>query len=368
MFLAFRIFYTVFLISLVTISCFKASEKNEIQEINENAKELFFKLMVCTQNQTKCKEFDELTMQIESNFVKGNRLPEKNEQYIKLREAYNQLKFTQEENYLNFGEDSHLFQPRFKKLTEEEKKIPFKERFSKKYIGKVPGTVDDIMFYLQNYEKLSKTKLQAPNQILLYGSTGTGQNSLVKTIAEELELPIIEISAATFSNKYYGESARRIRRLFEYLEKREELTTVFIDEIDALAKKRSKNTQGEERGALTNLLTEIQRIKDNKKIFIFCATNDFEELDPALKSRFLKAEITDLLPEERVQLFKKAFADNGELIEDNFATRLAQVTNRKSNEFSEYLTTNLEAFPFDQKDWEAATVCSTTKYKNFYPW
>ena len=324
-----RIFYTILFVNLVIISCFQQANgldkekseiyekekfvfkpivgngrhevseenilKNEIQEINKNIKELFFKLVACIQNQTKCKEFDELTTQIESNFVKGDRLPVKDKEYMHLQHLYSQFKLPQKQN--NFYADGHLFKPKkLRELTQEEKKVPFEERFGKKYIGKIPEVVDDMIFYLQNYEEYSKTQLKVPHQILLHGSPGPGKSHLIEMIAEELEIPILAINAGVFNDKYCGVSTRCIQKFFENLEKQKELIIVFIDDIDILTGKQSKESEV--------LLAELENIKNNKKVFIFCATDDLERIDSHFKRKFVTTHVMRV-PLAAIKFFEK---------------------------------------------------------------
>ena len=75
--------------------------------------------------------------------------------------------------------DIYLNQKKLRELTQEEKKVPFEEDLEKKYIGKIPEVVDDMIFYLQNYEEYSKTQLKVPHQILLHGSPGPGKSQIL---------------------------------------------------------------------------------------------------------------------------------------------------------------------------------------------
>jgi SpoVK/Ycf46/Vps4 family AAA+-type ATPase len=271
--------------------------------------------------------------------------------------------------------EAHFFTPQEPiPLTGEEKKLTVQERISKKYIGDLPKQINSLIFYFSNHQKCLDNQLTIYNRLLLHGKPGTGKSHLFKVLAQELQVRSLSFSASFFSDKYIGETSRRVRKAFEAAKNVQGPVLVFIDEIDALATKRKENTHDEHRATLITLLTELQNLQDNKNVFVIAATNDINALDPAIKDRFAGSvcEIKDLSVEQRAQLFKKVFIDKNFPIEDTLALRLAQVidTNssidddkRFSNRDIEYIVTAalLDRFEDQEKNKDCKQLCAYLK-------
>jgi transitional endoplasmic reticulum ATPase len=135
---------------------------------------------------------------------------------------------------------------------------------------------------LKHPEIFARLGIDAPKGILLYGPPGTGKTLLARAIANETEANFYSISAPEIVNKYYGESEKKLRELFEKAEK-DSPSIIFIDEIDAIAAKRDE-VQGEtEKRIVAQLLTVMDGLKKNKKIIVIAATNRPDALDGALR-------------------------------------------------------------------------------------
>ena len=144
--------------------------------------------------------------------------------------------------------------------------------------------VRDIIDFIQKPEKYHRLGAKMPKGIMLYGPPGTGKTLMAKAIAKEANVPFFSISGSDFVQLYVGVGASRVRELFKEARKHEK-AIIFIDEIDAIGKKRSQSAlQGndEKDQTLNALLTEMSGFKDEQGIVVIAATNRIDTLDEAL--------------------------------------------------------------------------------------
>jgi transitional endoplasmic reticulum ATPase len=135
---------------------------------------------------------------------------------------------------------------------------------------------------LKHPEVFDRLGIDPPKGVLLYGPPGTGKTLLAKAVANESEANFMLLNGPEVMSKFYGESEKKIRDLFEEAEKNAP-TIIFIDEIDAIASKREE-VQGEvERRVVSQLLTMMDGLKSRGKVVVIGATNRPESLDPALR-------------------------------------------------------------------------------------
>ncbi len=159
---------------------------------------------------------------------------------------------------------------------------------------------------LKHPEIFTRLGVDAPKGILLYGPPGTGKTLLARAIAHETEASFYSVSAPEIVNKYYGESEKKLRELFDKAQK-DSPSIVFIDEIDAIAAKREE-VQGEtEKRIVAQLLTLMDGLNKNRKMVVIAATNRPDALDEALRrpGRFdRELEIGVPKEEDRLEIIK----------------------------------------------------------------
>ena len=164
----------------------------------------------------------------------------------------------------------------------------------------------EIVDYLHNPKKYTDVGAAMPKGILLVGPPGTGKTMLAKAVAGEANVPFFSISGSEFVEMFVGMGASKVRDLFKQA-KEKAPCIVFIDEIDAIGKKRDGQYGGndEREQTLNQLLTEMDGFEGNNGVIILAATNRPEALDPALTrpgrfDRRVPVELPDLKGREDI--------------------------------------------------------------------
>ena len=177
----------------------------------------------------------------------------------------------------------------------------------------------EIVDYLHNPNKYREVGAAMPKGVLLVGPPGTGKTMLAKAVAGEANVPFFSMSGSEFVEMFVGMGAAKVRDLFKQA-KEKAPCIVFIDEIDAIGKKREGQIGGndEREQTLNQLLTEMDGFEENSGVIILAATNRPESLDPALTrpgrfDRRVPVELPDLKGREeilKVHAKKIKIADN----------------------------------------------------------
>ncbi|MEM1946014.1 MAG: CDC48 family AAA ATPase [Candidatus Caldarchaeum sp.] len=135
---------------------------------------------------------------------------------------------------------------------------------------------------LKHPELFRHLGIEPPKGVILYGPPGTGKTLIAKAIANETGAHFVSINGPEIMSKFYGESEARLREVFQEAEQSAP-SIIFIDELDAIAPKRSEVTGEVERRVVSQLLTLMDGLKSRGQVIVIGATNRIEAVDPALR-------------------------------------------------------------------------------------
>ena len=174
-------------------------------------------------------------------------------------------------------------------------------------VDEAEESLQEIVDYLHDPQKYRDIGAKMPKGVLLVGPPGTGKTMLAKAVAGEAEVPFFSISGSEFVEMFVGMGASKVRDLFKQA-KEKAPCIVFIDEIDAIGKKRDGGKFGgndEREQTLNQLLTEMDGFESSGGVIILAATNRPESLDPALTrpgrfDRRVPVELPDLKGREAI--------------------------------------------------------------------
>ena len=165
--------------------------------------------------------------------------------------------------------------------TEDKNNIFFKDIAGNEEAKENAKDIVDFLKYPEKYEKLNA---RTPKGIIFYGEPGTGKTMMAKAIASEANVPFYSVCGSDFMEMYVGVGASRVRNLFKKARENKK-AVIFIDEIDAIGKKRSnslQNSNEEREQTLNALLTEMSGFSKDENIVVIAATNRIDILDDAL--------------------------------------------------------------------------------------
>ena len=189
--------------------------------------------------------------------------------------------------------------------------------------------LSEIVEYLHNPARYKEIGASMPKGILLVGPPGTGKTMLAKAVAGEANVPFFSMSGSEFVEMFVGMGASKVRDLFQQA-KEKAPCIVFIDEIDAIGKKREGQIGGndEREQTLNQLLTEMDGFEDNTGVIILAATNRPESLDPALLrpgrfDRRVPVELPDLKGREDILKVHAKKIKVGDNVDYNKVARMA---------------------------------------------
>ena len=173
-------------------------------------------------------------------------------------------------------------------------------------VDEAEESLAEIVDYLHNPGKYKEIGAQMPKGVLLVGPPGTGKTMLARAVAGEANVPFFSMSGSEFVEMFAGMGASKVRDLFKQA-KEKAPCIVFIDEIDAIGKKRDGHIGGndEREQTLNQLLTEMDGFEGNNGVILLAASNRPDSLDPALTrpgrfDRRIPVELPDLQGREKI--------------------------------------------------------------------
>lgn len=191
-------------------------------------------------------------------------------------------------------------------------------------------SIKELVDFIKNPKKYSKFNARMPRGIILYGPPGTGKTLMARALASEAGVPFFAVNGSDFVQIYVGVGAGRIRDLFKKAREKEK-AVIFIDEIDAIGKKRASRADGgsDERDQTLNaLLSEMSGFKENQGIIVLAATNRLDVLDDALLrpgrfDRHIEVGLPDVNARHKIL---KLYAKDKPLASDIDLYKIAQMT------------------------------------------
>ncbi len=163
-------------------------------------------------------------------------------------------------------------------------------------IDEAKEELKEIVMFLRNPKKFTKLGARIPKGVLMVGPPGTGKTLLAKAIAGEARVPFFHTSGSEFEEMLVGAGASRVRDLFKKAKKTAP-SLIFIDEIDAIARKRGTTVQSSHtEQTLNQILVEMDGFEPNQNVIVIAATNRPDVLDPAIlrPGRFDRRVVLDL--------------------------------------------------------------------------
>ena len=202
----------------------------------------------------------------------------------------------------------------------EKEKITFKDVAGMEDVKEI---LLDVIDQFKNPEKYEYFDIKPIKSLLLYGKAGTGKTFIATAFANEVDAKFVKVALGDIGSKYQNETGNRIKKIFDDARRERGKVILYLDEVDSIATKRGDSSNDKEKNNTLNVLLTEMSSENNENIFILCATNFYELLDPAfIRSGRMDVKIEIPLPnfETRLQILelntkKKPLSENVDLKE-----------------------------------------------------
>lgn len=164
-----------------------------------------------------------------------------------------------------------------KKISNQDNKITFDDVVG---MDQVKEKLYDVIDQFKNRAKYAEWGIKPIRGVLLHGPSGTGKSFISEALANEVDAKFVKKSSGDIMSKYIGQSGQNVKKIFDEARQSKGNTIIFIDEIDAIASKRTDDDNKERNATLNELLVQMSS-SDNENIFMIFATNLVDLLDPA---------------------------------------------------------------------------------------
>ena len=197
--------------------------------------------------------------------------------------------------------------------------------------GEAVEEVSEFVEFLREPERFSRLGASMPSGVVLYGPPGTGKTLLAKALAGEAGCAFFAVSGSDFVEQFVGVGAKRVRELFGRARDCEDGAVIFIDEIDAVGKRRGGGGapgNDEREGTLNELLVQMDGFDSDRRVVVVAATNRLDTLDPALlRPGRLARQVRVDLPSEDGRLEILGVHAKGKPLDDDVSLeQLARIT------------------------------------------
>ena len=289
------------------VECYRRGESNfnkAVEKMEEAAQDSMLMMEEDKKFLKDLAEWNNVTVEEMKEIIEGKAEEKKKEEEIE-----NSLEKLAKENGMTVDELKEILDDGDVKPKEEKKKESKKKTMFDDIAGleDVKEVMRDVIDQFKNPEKYEHFDIPPYRSLLLHGKPGTGKTFIANAFANEMDAKFIKVSLGEIGSKYQNQTSNNITKLFKDARAEEGNVILLLDEVDSLASKRGDSSNDKEKNNTLNTILQEMSSDDNGNIFIICATNFYELLDPAF-CRVGRIDVTLEIPlpdvETRLQILQ----------------------------------------------------------------
>lgn len=254
------------------------------------------------------KNFNKAIEMMESESMQSMEMMEEDRKYIKDLAKWQGISEEEMKNKIDEKKEEIMNkkkeETKMEEKKEDKKKITFDDIAG---LDDVKEVMRDVIDQFNNPEKYKHFDIPPYRSLLLHGKPGTGKTFIANAFANEMDAKFIKVSLGEIGSKYQNATSNNITKLFKDARNENGNVILLLDEVDSLAAKRGDSSNDKEKNSTLNTLLQEMSSDDNENIFIICATNFYELLDPAF-CRVGRIDVTLQIPlpnlETRLQILE----------------------------------------------------------------